>query len=102
MKRKPDAALIKGVIYLNKDNLVKELKRLRTAMVKDYKKRRADYLQELMDYSENVNIRLEEDFTRACAKKITETMNNTIKIIELSVKASYGREETKGPSRRAK
>ena len=40
MKRKPDAALIKGVIYLNKDNLVKELKRLRTAMVKDYKKRR--------------------------------------------------------------
>ena len=102
MKRKPEGFIVDGTVYINKDILVRELKKFGKFMANDYKRKREDYIQELIDYEDNVNIRMEEAFTRACAKKIKETTEYIIRYINDSKGYKIDGEETKRPTGRPK
>lgn len=101
MKRKPDGVYIGDTLYLNRETMIKELKKFGKAMEEDYTSKRRDHIQELMDYGESVDIRMEEAFTRACAKKIEETTKFIIRYIKNAGEENVG-EETKRPGRRTK
>ena len=102
MKRKPDGVFIGDTLYLNKTVMMKELKKFGKAMKADYINKRKNHIQELMDYGEDVDVRIEEAFTRACAKKIEETTKFIIKYIKDTGGEVDDGEETKRPSRRSK
>ena len=102
MKRKPDGVFIGDTLYLNKETMMKELKKFGKAMKADYINKRKNYIQELMDYGEDVDIRLEEAFTRACAKKIEETTSFIIKYIKDTGGEVDNGEETKRSTGRPK
>lgn len=78
-------------VHVNLEDVIKYVKNFTKIAIKDFEYKRAEHINELLDYGENVDIRFEQEWTRFAIKnmrclgnglaKKLETMNKDLKAV---------------------